>query len=312
MNRSLLAAVAGFGCLLVSGIPAHAHVVVGNRVFPVTMTFDDPGVGDEVTLPQFTWQRSAGPQNDYQVQWEFDKRITDTTAIIYNHGYDFLGLAGSKRHTGFENVAVTGKWQAFTFPDHEFVVSLGVIREFAGGAGTAEIGGDTFGSTSPTLYFGKGLGDLPIGLARPLAITGEFSQSIPDHRLNTAGDNNGNPYTFQGSLSLQYSLPYLQSQVKDRARRFLWPIQPAGGDRLRHADRRSRGRQSHDADRRSRPDLFRRQLSGRSRGLGPRQQGRGAKCRLPLPGACLPRRHPSEQPGQAHFQLSTRRMRIST
>jgi hypothetical protein len=215
MNRSLLAAVAGFGCLLVSAIPAHAHVVVGNRVFPVTMTFDDPGVGDEVTLPQFTWQRSAGPQNDYQVQWEFDKRITDTTAIIYNHGYDFLGLAGSKRHTGFENVAVTGKWQAFTFPDHEFVVSLGVIREFAGGAGTAEIGGDTFGSTSPTLYFGKGLGDLPIGLARPLAITGEFSQSIPDHRLNTAGDNNGNPYTFQGSLSLQYSLPYLQSQVKD-------------------------------------------------------------------------------------------------
>ncbi len=216
MNRLYLAAtLAVAGCIAATALPADAHVVVGNRVFPVTMTFDDPGVGDELTLPQVTWQRGAGPQNDYQVQWEFDKRITDTTAIIYNHGYDFLGMAGSKRHTGLENIALTGKWQAFTFPDHEFVVSLGVIRELAGGTGTAEIGGDTFGSTSPTLYFGKGLGDLPIGFARPLAVTGEFSQSIPDRRLNAAGDNNGNPTMFRGALSLQYSLPYLQSQVKD-------------------------------------------------------------------------------------------------
>jgi hypothetical protein len=212
MSRLSLAAALLLGTSLV---PAAAHVVVGSRVFPVTTTFDDPGVGDEVTLPQVIWQRGAGPQSDTQVQWEYDKRITDTTALIYNHGYDVLTMSGSKRHTGFENIFLTAKWQAFTFPDHEFVVSLGVIREFAGGTGTAEIGGDTFGSTSPTLYFGKGLGDLPIGWARPLAVTGEFGLSLPDRRLDSAASNNGNPRTFNGSMSVQYSLPYLQSQVKD-------------------------------------------------------------------------------------------------
>ncbi len=194
---------------------ALAHVIVGARVFPVTLTFDDPGVADEATLPQLIWQRDAGPQNTYQLQWEFDKTITPTTALIYNHGYDWFQQSGSKTHNGFENVFVTGKWQAFTNADHEFVVSLGVIYEFGGTQATQNIGGDAYGSTSPTAYFGKGLGDLPIGYLRPLAVSGEFSYNIPDRRLNSALDNNGNPNSVNGALSIQYSIPYLQSQVKD-------------------------------------------------------------------------------------------------
>jgi hypothetical protein len=210
-----LAGVAGLAALSLFASPAVAHVIAGVRVFPVTTTFDDPGVGDELTLPQIVWQRGAGPRNDTQVQWEFDKRITPTTALIYNHGFDILSMAGAKTRTGFENVVVTGKWQAFTSAEHEFVVSVGVGREFSGGTATQGIGGDQYGATSPNLYFGKGLGDLPIGMLRPLAVTGEFSYAIPDRRLNSTASNNGSPALFSGSLSLQYSLPYLQSQVKD-------------------------------------------------------------------------------------------------
>ncbi len=195
--------------------PAYAHVVAGNRVFPVTMTFDDPGVGDEATMPQLIWQRSAGPTDDYQVQWEWDKTITPTTAIIYNHGFDFLHTPGNKPHNGFENIVITGKWQAFTWPEHEFAASFGVIREMYGNISTQNIGGDEYGSTAPTIYFGKGLGDLPIGALRALAITGEFSYVFPDRRQNLAGDNNGSPQAWQGGMSIQYSIPYLQSQVKD-------------------------------------------------------------------------------------------------
>jgi hypothetical protein len=214
MFRTTLATtIALIGAL--AGQPALAHVVVGVRVFPVTLTFDDPGVGDEATLPQFIWQRDAGPQNRYDLQWEYDKTITPTTAIIYNHGYDWLQQSGSKTHSGLENVFITGKWQAYTNAEHEFVASFGVIREFGGGVGTQSIGGDTYGATSPTAYFGKGLGDLPIGLLRPLAITGEFSYNIPDRRLNSALANSGNPASVSGALSIQYSIPYLQSQVKD-------------------------------------------------------------------------------------------------
>jgi hypothetical protein len=214
MSRTPLAAA-----LAVAGIafghPAVAHVIAGARVFPVTLTFDDPGVGDEATLPQFIWQRDAGPQNTYQLQWEFDKTITPTTAIIYNQGINWLQQSGSKTHSGLQNVVLTGKWQTFTDAGHETVVSLGVIYEFGGNQATVNAGGDAYGAVSPTVYFGKGLGDLPIGTLRPLAITGELNYNVPDRRLNTALDNNGNPYSVTAGLSIQYSIPYLQSQVKD-------------------------------------------------------------------------------------------------
>ena len=113
MNRLLPAPVLACASLLaLRASPAGAHVVVGDRVFPVTLTFDDPGVGDEFTLPQITWQRSAGPDDLTQYQWESDKTITPNTAIIYNHGYDVLNQAGMKTRTGFENVVLTGKWEA--------------------------------------------------------------------------------------------------------------------------------------------------------------------------------------------------------
>jgi hypothetical protein len=75
---------------------ASAHVIAGDRIFPVTLTFDDPGVGDEATLPQVIWQPDAGRQNLYQLQWEYDKTITPTTALIYNHGFDYLQAAGRR------------------------------------------------------------------------------------------------------------------------------------------------------------------------------------------------------------------------
>jgi hypothetical protein len=194
---------------------AAAHVVAGDRIFPVTLTFDDPGVGDEATMPQFIWQPDAGPSNDYQFQWEYDKTITPTTALIYNHGYDILESPGQKTFTGFENVFITGKWQALTLPEHEFVASLGVIREFSGNIRTVQIGGDTYGSTAPTIYVGNGLGDLPIGVFRPLAVTGELSYVLPDRQLNSAASNSGSPRMWKGAFSVQYSIPYLQAQVKD-------------------------------------------------------------------------------------------------
>lgn len=212
---ALAACCAAMPLFAYAPIQASAHVIAGDRVFPVTLTFDDPGVGDELTLPQVVWQRSAGPTEDEQLQWEFDKTITPTTALILNQGWDILHAAGDKVRNGFENTFLTGKWQAYTDPQHEFVVSLGIIREFGGNANTVNIGGDTYGSTAPTIYVGKGFGDYPIGYLRPFAVTGELSYVIPDRKLNAAGDNNGNPVAINGGVSLQYSLPYLVSQVKD-------------------------------------------------------------------------------------------------
>ncbi len=70
------------------------------------------------------------------------------------------------------------------------------------------------------------MGDLPIPALRPLALTGELSYAFADKGLKAAPQtdpvtgatslqfNNGNPNQWEGGLSLQYSIPYLQSQVK--------------------------------------------------------------------------------------------------
>jgi len=215
MSRSTRLGAAACAAALACCPHANAHVIVGPRVFPVTLTLDDPGVADEATLPQVVLAPGSDGSHQYQIQWEYDKRITPTTALIYNQGYDIITNHGAKNNTGFENVVITGKWQAYTNADTESVVSLGVIREFAGGAATQSIGGDSYGSTAPTIYFGQGGGFLPVPLLRPLAVTGELSYVFADRRLNSTGDNNGNPDAWSGGLSIQYSIPYLQAQVKD-------------------------------------------------------------------------------------------------
>lgn len=213
MRQKLACALLG-AALLAAPAAADAHAIAGVRVFPVTLTMDDPGVADEATLPQIVVQPEPG-STQTQFQWEFDKTVTPNTAIIYNHGYDLLHQMGQKNQQGFENTVLTGKWQALVIPDSEFLVSLGIQREFSGTGPFA----DTFGATAPVLYVGKGLGELPIDVLRPLAITGELSYAVPDRLLNVNANggngNGGSPRSITGSFSIQYSIPYLESQVRD-------------------------------------------------------------------------------------------------
>ena len=240
MRLNSLAATLGCAGLLAATVPARAHVVAGARVFPVTLTFDDPGVNDEASLPAFSYARSGanggtGPSHEFDFGFEYDKTITPDTALIFNDGYDVIQTNGSKTQAGFENIFITGKWQLYTNGPHEFVVSLGIIREL-GGSGTDHIGADHYGSTAPTGYFGKGFGDLPVPALRPFAVTGELGYTIADRELKAftppaanvltgaggeeapssgiaAQFNNGNNNAWAGAVSLQYSLPYLQTQV---------------------------------------------------------------------------------------------------
>ncbi len=220
-----------------AAMPATAHVIAGVRLFPVTLTIDDPGVADEASLPAFTYVRGpadggTGPTHEVDLGFEYDKTITSNTALIVNDGYDIQQQNGAKTQTGFENIFITGKWQAYTNADHEFVLSLGIIREL-GGSGTIHTGADHYGSTTPTAYVGKGLNELPIPLLRPLALTGELGYTIADRELKAtqpaplpasnaaanggiaASFNTGNANAWAGGITLQYSVPYLQSQVKD-------------------------------------------------------------------------------------------------
>lgn len=239
MNRSVAAAALASAGLLGSHAPSLAHAVAGARVFPVTLTLDDPGVADEASIPAFTWQRSGaedgpGSVHEYNINGEFDKRITARLGIGINYGYTVQSTGNDKTRTGWNDLVVTLKYQAYINAPHEFIVALGVIREF-GRTGTAHTGADEFGNTTPTIYFGKGFGDLPVPALRPFAVTGTAGFLITDKKLKTtnlppdlAADaaapltglaaqqfNNGYSNRWTGGISIQYSLPYLQSQVRD-------------------------------------------------------------------------------------------------
>jgi hypothetical protein len=76
------------------------------------------------------------------------------------------------------------------------------------------VGSESFSTISPTFFFGKGLGDLPdsLGFLRPIAITGVVGPSFPTQRATEGGEN---PTTLTWGFTVQYSLMYLQSAVKD-------------------------------------------------------------------------------------------------
>lgn len=223
MNRpSLAALLAGAVLLSLQAGQAAAHAVCGSRVFPVTLTLDDPGVADEATLPTAIWQRSGaeggpGPVENYGFNFEYDKRVTENFGFAFNYGWSVAQVQHGSTQTGFSDLTVTAKYQTCISQDHEFMMSVGVQREF-GGTGTASMGADATGFTAPTLYFGKGFGDLKVPWLRPLALTGELSYAVADRglKIDASGNaNDGNSNQWAGGLSLQYSLPYLQSQVKN-------------------------------------------------------------------------------------------------
>ena len=231
LRTSIMAALGIAGLAGLRACPALAHAVCGSRVYPVTLTLDDPGVADEVTIPQIAYTRSAadggpGPGHDTSVQFEYDKRLTEEFGLAFNDDYTVNQTNEAKTQTGWDDLTVTAKWAECVSPDDDFQLAFGIIREF-GRTGTSHIGSDEFGNTAPTVYVGKGVDEIPVPMLQPLQFTGELSYAVTDKAVKTytttdaaAGlsetrSNNGGTNQWVGSFSVQYSIPYLQNQIKD-------------------------------------------------------------------------------------------------
>jgi hypothetical protein len=229
--RLVRAGLSGLVVALISLNHAAAHEIVGNRFFPATLSIDDPGVNDELSLPTVDSFNTGDvpPVRQRDVSAEFSKRITEDFAISFGTTYTFLGpidptAAGAN---GFQNLDTTFKYRVFKSPEHEFVFSVGLVVEW-GGTGATNVGAEAFNVYTPTIYFGKGLGDLPDTLSwiRPVAITGQVGYAIPGSNSTTtfsvdpdsgdiSADTEFHPRVLQWGGTLQYSMPYLKSAVVD-------------------------------------------------------------------------------------------------
>jgi hypothetical protein len=216
------------GAVLAGISTAGAHEIVGNRMFPATLAIDDPGVADELSLPTISWFKTGDDPSVKQrdISGEYSKRITEDFGMSFGSTWSQIYAPGGPNMvgaSGFQNLDTTFKYRAFKNAEHEFVMSLGLSIDW-GGSGAQDVGAERFTVYTPTVYFGKGFGDLPssMGWARPLAVTGQFGYAIPGSASTTTADpetgdinTHFHPQVLNWGGSLQYSMPYLKSAVVD-------------------------------------------------------------------------------------------------
>jgi hypothetical protein len=206
---------------------AHAHGFAGKRFFPATISVDDPFVADELSFPTIstTKEPASGDEpatREIEASGEFSKRITSDFGISVEGGFLRRIPDTGAIQNGFGNLELTPKYQFLLDPEGEAVLSAGLGIEI-GGTGNARVGADPFSTFTPTIFGGKGFGNLPdsVALLRPFAVTGSLGLAIPDSAstttINDAGEEETerHPHALRYAMTLQYSIPYLQSAVRD-------------------------------------------------------------------------------------------------
>jgi len=178
------------GAVLCAG-DASAHGFAGKRFFPATLATEDPFVADELSLPTVASRRLPGNgespatrETDFAV--EMSKRVTDNFGIGLGATYKSLSPSGGDRQRGFDNLEASVKYKLYQNDEHEALVSVGVDWDI-GGSGTKRVGAESFSTLTPTVFFGKGFGDLPDEwrYARPFAVTGSIGVGFPTRSSTT-------------------------------------------------------------------------------------------------------------------------------
>jgi len=221
------------GLLLASTDHASAHGLIGQRFFPATLTIDDPFVADELSLPTVSHIRVPGdgtldnrPTLQTDLSAELSKRLTPDLGLSLSGSYSFLDPDRGSSTSGFDNMEVSLKYVFWKSVEHEMLLSAGVSWE-VGGTGSKKVDADSFDTVTPQFFFGKGFGDLPdaVEYLKPVALTGAFGLDIPTRRYTKtySVDDDGilsigkeiNAQSVSWGFSVQYSLQYLQSFVRD-------------------------------------------------------------------------------------------------
>lgn len=218
--RLLLVAMA----MLAIGHSAHAHGIAGNRFFPGTLTFDDPAVNDELLFAPTGLRHPAGDGTnalDTSVAWSFMRLLTPELAVGASSGWIHRSRQAFPSEWGVDQTSLTIKGLVYKNDPHETLISAGLTWGI-GGSGSQRVGANAPDTLQPGIFFGKGFGDLPDGLAwlRPFAVAGAVTADFPTRgsSVNFAVDPatgqfgpmaGSNVETLHWGFALEYSTYYL-------------------------------------------------------------------------------------------------------
>jgi hypothetical protein len=217
----------GAFAVLISTTSARSHGIAGNRFFAGTLTFDDPAVADEAIVPSFSYldyPAQGSNVSENRINAAFDRLLTPTLALTFDGGWVYQSWPIG--HTsGADKTDIGLKYEAYRDNRHEALVSVGLAWGI-GHSGSAAVGADAPSTIQPSVFFGKGFGDLPDSLSwlRPFAVTGAVVDETPigSSRATALAPNLStgrfDAVSFPGvetlhwGFSIQYSTLYLTSR----------------------------------------------------------------------------------------------------
>src|SRR3984893_17286669 len=172
------AALPGFLLLLATCSEASA-AYVGDRFFPSTLATTVPTPADFYNPPYFVKLPDTATTHEIDIPSTYSRLVTKDWGVFFTETFRILDVANKGRLSGFDNLVIGTQYQLYTNPEHQFVFTVG---------GTAAIGGtgapgiaSSFSTLTPTIYIGKGFGDLPDSVAwlRPLTISATAAVAVP-------------------------------------------------------------------------------------------------------------------------------------
>ena len=91
---------------------ARAHCEVGDRTFASTITFDDPCVTDELSLPTIqSFKNGDQPSaQELDISGEYTKTITRNFGISLEEEWVHLDIPGEGNRSGFDNLGTRFKY----------------------------------------------------------------------------------------------------------------------------------------------------------------------------------------------------------
>lgn len=197
---------------------ALAHCFVGARFLPATLATDDPCVADELSMPTVAWSKTGDipPASQLDISGELSKRITENFGISVGQNWTSVRQADGTLVQGFGNLETAFQYQILKDREHELAILAGLTVDWGHTGSTGSGLADTFSTVTPTLYFGKGFGDLPENFSwfRAFAVTGQVGYEIPTNSFDFT-QNVFIPQQLVYGGSLQYSMPYLKSEIID-------------------------------------------------------------------------------------------------
>ncbi len=185
---------------------AHAHGVVGQRSFIEPFVTEDVNPKNEFVIARPEWDEGRDGRT-FTLGFGLEKKLSDRFSITLDSSWLDTSPVDGPHETGFGNLNATLKYAFFIDPAHEAITSIAL--ESAAPTGTRRVGAEGDWAFKPFFLYGKGFGDLPRALnyLRPLAVQGDAGFEVStDHDRSTK---------FAHNIAVEYSIPYLQSFVRD-------------------------------------------------------------------------------------------------